>query len=48
MNDTNRKNLIKKMKETAERCKTDKEFARKVLLATGIYTPTGRLKKMYK
>lgn len=48
MNEQNRKNLTKKMKEATARCKVDKEYARQLLQATGMYTPTGRLKKRFR
>ncbi len=48
MNDTNRKNLSKKMKETLKKIEIEPGYALKLLIRTGICTPTGRLKKRFK
>lgn len=48
MNDDEYNALMKKIKEATERAKRDPEYARKLLMLTGMYTPTGRLKKRFR
>jgi len=48
MNDKEYNALMKKIKEATKRAGKDPEYARKILMATGMYTPTGRLKKRFR
>lgn len=47
MNETEHKNLLKRLKESTERVKTDKEYALKILIGTGMFTPKGKLKRRF-
>ncbi len=48
MNDKEYNALMKKIKETTERVKKDPEYAKKILMLTGMYTKTGKLKKRFR
>lgn len=48
MNDREHKLLTEKIKEAGERAKRDPEYAKKLLMSTGMYTKTGRLKKRFR
>lgn len=48
MTDKEHKALSDYIKKCTERVKTDKEYARKLLIATGMYTPTDKLKKRFR
>ncbi len=40
--------LMKKIKEATKRVAKDPEYAKKLLMSTGMYTKTGRLKKRFR
>ena len=48
MNEREHKNFSEYVKKCTKRAKADKEYARKMLMSTGMYTPTGKLKKEFK
>lgn len=48
MNETQHKNLSEAIRKATERVKTDKEYARQLLFATGMYTKTGKLKRRFR
>lgn len=48
MNDREHELLVKKIKEATERAKRDPKYARTLLISTGMYTKTGRLKKRFR
>ena len=39
---------IENIRKLRERVKTDPELAKRLLLRTGMYTPTGKLKKQFR
>lgn len=39
---------IQNIQKVAERAKRDPELAKRLLLRTGMYTPTGKLKKQFR
>lgn len=47
MTDTERKQLLRKMKRTARELVGNSAAAKKVLRQTGVYTPKGNLKKAF-
>ncbi len=48
MNEREHEALMKKIKEETAKVKKDKAYALKLLISTGMYTPTGRLKKRFR
>lgn len=48
MNDKEYNALMKKIKEAGDRVKRDPEYALKLLISTGMYTKTGKLKKRFR
>ena len=48
MNDKEYNALMKKIKESTKRAARDPEYAKKILMSTGMYTKTGKLKKRFR
>jgi len=48
MNDEEREEFIKMIREHAERASKDKKYARDFLIRAGIYTKSGKLSKHYR
>jgi hypothetical protein len=48
MTDQERQELIQYMKDAAKRMDTDKEYAKRMLIKIGLYTPDGVLNEPYK
>ena len=42
------KELKTAVRKVVKRAKTDKKFALEILVGTGMYTPTGRLKRRFR
>ena len=48
MNEREYKIFSEYIRKCTERVKTDKKYARQVLLSTGVYTNKGKLKKRFR